>query len=409
MSYEGIKWELDFLRRLVAIDTTNTGSERRNYDKCANLIVAEAEKLDLQCRVIDGRRVTADGESRPNVVIDLTRGSGPTIVFVTHYDVVPVDLEKWNTDPFDLTMTGGKAFGRGAADDKSAIAVVLGAMRQLEKEDSDVNFRLCAACDEESGGPCGIEYLFKEAGIQADAGVVVDAGPERIGIGASGSVWGKVTVKGKGGHSGNPDVLDNPIYRTARLIKALQSYHRIVKATATSKIRSPPEGVKPRLYGRFAITMISAGRKENIVPSDCEFRFDRRLTPEEDPEKAAQQAKSFIQSIAEKQGANVRVQILSKVSGYYTEPKHPWVRHFSHIVRKALRQHLQIGADLGFDDGRFLADAGIPVVTFGPLRYGTRYHGDNEFVWLKDIRNLRSVFVELGRTPGRSLTRLLEP
>jgi succinyl-diaminopimelate desuccinylase len=397
MSSEGIEWELELLGKLVALDTTNTGTIRRNYSECASLIRTEAEKLGLKTQLIDGKSATADGETRPNVIVDLDTGSNITILFVCHYDVVPVEREKWDTDPYHLTIKGDKAFGRGAADDKSGIAIVLGAMRKLMDTEVGINLRLCVACDEETGGPGGIRYLFNQAKIRGNAGIVVDAGPKYIGIGASGSIWGKVNVKGVGGHSGNPDVLDNPIYRATRLIQALESYHVMVKEHVNSALRGPPAAVKPHLYGRLSVSMIKAWQKENIIPDDCEFRFDRRLIPEEDPDETATAVKSFIEDIAKQQNTEITVQILNKASGYYTKPEHPWVRLFQQVTENTLGREFYLGADLGFDDGMYLAEVEIPVVTFGALRDDTHYHGHNEFVWLEDLRDCRDVFISLGQ------------
>ena len=394
---KSIDWELQLLGKLVAVDTTNTGTTRRNYPECSSLIKTEADKLGLKTQIIDGKSATEDGESRPNVIVDLDTGSDVTVLFVCHYDVVPVEHEKWTTDPFSLTVKGDKAFGRGAADDKSGIAIVLGAMKRLLDKEVSINLRLCAACDEETGGPGGIRYLFDQAKIRGNAGIVVDAGPQYIGIGASGSIWGKVIVKGNGGHSGNPDILDNPIYRASRLIQSLEGYHETVKDSVNSKLRGTPAAVKPHLYGRLSVSMVKAWQKENIIPDDCEFRFDRRLIPEEDPDKAAKAVKAFVEKTAQQQGTEVEMEIINQVPGYFTEPTHPWVQLFKQITEKTLGREFYLGADLGFDDGMYLAQVNIPVITFGALRDGTRYHGHNEFVWLEDLRDCRDVFVALGQ------------
>jgi len=147
----------------------------------------------------------------------------------------------------------------------------------------------------------------------------------------------------------------------------------------------------------LSVSMVKAWQKENIIPDDCEFRFDRRLIPEEDPEKAAKAVKTFVEKTAQQQGTEVEMEIINQVPGYYTEPTHPWVQLFKQITEKTLDQEFYLGADLGFDDGMYLAQVNIPVITFGALRDGTRYHSHNEFVWLEDLRNCRDVFVALGQ------------
>ena len=51
--------------------------------------------------------------------------------------------------------------------------------------------------DEEIGGKYGVDYVMSDYGLKGDAALVVDAGSERLYLGASGVLWGKITVEGK--------------------------------------------------------------------------------------------------------------------------------------------------------------------------------------------------------------------
>ncbi|MFQ6124990.1 MAG: hypothetical protein ACE5R6_10370 [Candidatus Heimdallarchaeota archaeon] len=116
-------------------------------------------------------------------------------------------------------------------------------------------------------------------------------------------------------------------------------------------------------------------------------------------DEATNAAVDFIEKTAGKQGTQVEVAITNKAHGYITDPEHRWVRFFHQTTKKTLNREFYLGGDLGFDDGMYLADVGIPVVTFGALRDDTRYHGHNELVWLEDIRDCRNVFIALGQIP----------
>jgi carboxypeptidase PM20D1 len=63
-----------------------------------------------------------------------TEGGNYAVLFLAHYDVVPAETKKWNTDPFGAEMRDGFIYGRGSLDMKS---ILIGIMEAAEK--------LCAA------------------------------------------------------------------------------------------------------------------------------------------------------------------------------------------------------------------------------------------------------------------------
>lgn len=406
MAEAELEYELNLLRKLVEINTTVTSDSRMGYAECSEMIRLTAQQLGLGTEVLDGRDVTIDGESRPNVIVSLEGTSEIDLLFVTHLDVVPADESKWKTPPFRLRVTSDRAFGRGAADDKSNIVAAMSAMAELAKGEPEINIKLLVTVDEEIGGRAGIGYLFDDIGIRGHAGVVIDSAPNYISIGASGALWGRFIVKGEGGHSGYPEQADNAIYRATRFIEKLKRYHSKV-SKIRSKLRAPPEAPYSKVHGRFTVTMMHAGEKENVIPGECEVRFDRRLTPEEDAKQAKENLQNHITTLAEKEETTITdFKILNKVDGYHTDAKHPFVRHFSKVAKTVVGESLPLAADLGGNDGAHLAQAGIPVVCFGTIRHDTNYHNHNEFVYLKDLQVVRNVLIELGKSPASKFNSL---
>lgn len=400
MVAKDLDYELTLLRKLVEIDTTVTSSSRTGYTECSEMIRLEAQRLGLGTEVLDGHNVTIDGEPRPNVVVSLEGSSEVDLLLITHLDVVPADASKWKTPPFKLKVTRDRAYGRGTADNKSNIVAAMSAMSELAKDEPEVNMKLIVTCDEEIGGRAGIGYLFNDIGIRGTAGVVVDSSPDYISIGASGALWGRFLVKGRGGHSGKPEKFDNPILRAATFIEKLKDYHRVI-SRIRSKLKAPPDAPYSKVHGRFSVTMIKAWEKENVIPGDCEIRFDRRLIPEEDPKQAEKALWDYIRKLAEKLDTEIdELEIVNNVDGYYTDAKHPFVRHFKSIAQQVMGTTLPLAADLGGNDGAHLSQAGIPVVSFGTIRSDTNYHAHNEFVYLKDIRLVRDTITALGRSPA---------
>ena len=389
-----IDYEIELLSKLVEVDTVS--ATKVGYDKCASIIVDEAKKSALDIEILNGEKAAKDGLSRPNVIVTLDSGSDTTLLLESHFDVVPPG-EGWKHPPFKLTIEDGKAYGRGAADNKSGIAAALGAMRQLVKnEDLDINIKLLASVDEEIGGTYGIDYVVSDCGVRGDAALVLDAGPESLFLGASGIIWAKILVEGKQGHAGYPFKAKNAIDEALRLISEFKSYKQEVERK-NSILKAPPDSPRDRVWGRFSVTMIKAGETENIIPGTCEIRFDRRLLPEESVAEAEKRLITFFDSAKKKSGCNASLQITNKFSGYLTSPDLVFVKTVSRMIEKTLGTSLSMAGELGGNDGNFFAKHNIPVVCFGPIRTDTCYHGKDEFMYLEDLKNARDLVVNLGK------------
>jgi succinyl-diaminopimelate desuccinylase len=398
-----VDYELELLSKLVSLDTDS--NEKRNYEECSSLISDEARKIGLDAEILDGKVILKDdNRPRPNVIISLDKHSDTTLLLVTHYDIVPPG-EGWSHDPFKVTIEDDKAYGRGASDDKSAIVACLGALAKIREDSSaDINVKLIVTCDEEVGGEAGIEYLTDNVKIKGDAALVVDSGPEFVSCGASGIIWGKLKIRGKQGHAGYPHKAVNAIEEALKIISSLQEYRKKLYSKK-SKLAPPPDSPERHIWRRLSVTMIHAGEKENIIPGECEVRFDLRALPDEDIEELRSATAAYIAAEANKKGVNLDFEVIHIMTGYYTEPTHQLVRSLGEAVKKTSGLDLPVCADLGGNDGSFLARVNIPVACFGPLREGTNYHGVDEFVHLKDITFVRDVIVNMCQDGRRKLKK----
>ena len=379
---------------MVEIDTESVS--KKGYDKCASIIIEEAEQNQLDVEIINGEKGAKDGLSRPNVIVTLDSGSDVTLLLESHFDVVPPG-PNWTYPPFKLTVKDGKAYGRGSADNKSGIAAAMGAMRQLRKEKNlDINLKLVAGVDEEIGGRYGVDYVMSDYGLKGDAALVVDSGLERLYLGASGIIWGKVTVKGKQGHAGYPFKTKNAINEALKLLTALEPYKNMVEKKE-STLHAPPEAPRKFVWGRYNVTMFRGGEKENVIPGTCEVRFDRRLIPEELVEQAEKELREYFRKAVEKTGCRATLELTNKLPGYHTSKDLVFVQTVSENIKKTIGHSLPFAAELGGNDGSFFAKNEIPVVCYGTIRADTRYHGLDEFVHLEDIKNVRDLIVNLGK------------
>ena len=385
--------ELSLLSRLVQIDTD--ANTKVGYVDCAELIRKEAEDIGLKTQVYDSRDMSEDKKPRPCIVGDLDVGAEQRVLFAMHYDVVAAGTG-WKQSPFQMRVVGERAFGRGTSDDKGAIVAALSAMKELLHTRSRVNVSLLITPDEEIGGRLGLGYLVNEVGVRGDAAVVLDSSPEAVSIGASGIVWGKVLVKGKQGHAGAPHRALNAINMSIPLLQGLSEYSK-TRERHTSRIPAPPNSPHKFIHGRFSITILRSGEKENIIPGVCEARFDLRTNPDENASEAKRELNRYFRKLTHRFHLKASLEYTQTNPSYFTSPKQPIVKKFVAAVKSTSGRTPRIAGEFGGNDGHYFAKHGIPVVCYGPSRADNRFHGVDEFVYIKDLDLTKRTIINLCR------------
>ena len=96
--------------------------------------------------------------------IDFDPAKETALGVLCHLDVVP-EGTGWTNPPYTLTLSGGKLYGRGSADDKGPAVAVLFALRALRECGYELskNVRFIVGCDEENGSSDLAYYRRKEA------------------------------------------------------------------------------------------------------------------------------------------------------------------------------------------------------------------------------------------------------
>jgi acetylornithine deacetylase/succinyl-diaminopimelate desuccinylase-like protein len=113
--------------------------------------------------------------------------NAPTVLCYGHFDVQPpAPLDLWESDPFALTIRDDWAYGRGIADDKGQLFILLKAAQKLVEANAlPVNLRFACDGEEEIGGHTIVDYLATDD-RGADAGIIFDGGMVRMDVPAFG-------------------------------------------------------------------------------------------------------------------------------------------------------------------------------------------------------------------------------
>jgi len=312
---EAIVW----LQDLIRINTTNPPG---------NEIVAAKYIADVLKREGIPSEIFESTPGRGFLVARLSATAVPdpsrALLLMAHLDVVGVDKSKWSVDPFAAVMKDGYLYGRGTIDDKgnlvANLAVFISLKRSSVRLNRDVIF--LAEGDEEAGGEFGMKFVVEKhwdkiaAGFALNEGghtVLKDGKVQYIGVQATEKVAVNVDViaTGTSGHASIPRK-DNPVVHLATAIGKIGAYEAPVQFNSVT--HGYFEGIAPledeetgkwlqalespdradhaarwvsnnnpiwnaMLRDTATPTMLQAGIRQNVVPSEARGVLNVRLLP----------------------------------------------------------------------------------------------------------------------------------
>jgi len=302
----------DLLQRLIRVDTTNPPG---NETAAAELLRDYLEANGISCELI------AKVPERANLVARIPGGDGPSLLFLSHTDVVLADPAEWSVPPFSGELRDDEVWGRGALDMKGQVAASAVAIASLARDgfrpSGDLIF--AATADEEVGDDFGLSWLCRE---HADAlrcdFAINEGGGDRLVLADGTAIYEcttaekktapfRIHVHGRSGHASMPGIADNALVKAAVLIERLAGFQPepqlgpevegflravlgevppAVEAVERTRALSEPgaDFVEALLGATFSPTIISASGKRNVIPALCTIEVDCRLLPGQHPE-----------------------------------------------------------------------------------------------------------------------------
>ena len=310
------------LVELVQINTTNPPG---NETLVVDYLQAELAAEGIQSEVF------ALEESRGNLVARISgNGSKRPLLIMGHTDVVGVQPEKWYADPFSGNREGGFIYGRGTLDDKDNLAAGLMIVKLLKRYgvelDRDIIF--LAEAGEEGTPEVGINFMVEKhydkiaaeyALAEGGQAVIRDEKVSTVGIETTEKMPRRVTLvaRGKPGHGSVP-TLENAVTILANAIAKAGAWETEVRLNDTTRayfrrmadISAPEEAWRylnveneeerdaiqqhfletfPYHYSisRTSVvpTVIDAGFRRNVIPSEAKAIIDIRMLPDENVEE----------------------------------------------------------------------------------------------------------------------------
>ncbi|WP_170585807.1 acetylornithine deacetylase [Ruegeria arenilitoris] len=201
------------------------------------------------------------------------------VVLSGHTDVVPVDGQPWDSDPFVVTERDGKYFGRGTCDMKGFDALAIWALVEAQYADVKRPLQLALSFDEEVGctGAPPMIVAMQEVLPKGSAVVVGEPSMMQAVTGHKGGFGYDTHVVGYEVHSSIMHTGVNAIMYAAPLIDWANAQNDINMAADPSDIAAvfdPP-------WTTCHVGMIKGGTAHNITAKDCRFMMDFRVVPGE--------------------------------------------------------------------------------------------------------------------------------
>ena len=354
-----------WIGRLVAFDTTSRNS---------NLGLIEFVADYLSGYGVSSTLTHDDDGGKANLFATLGPDVPGGIVLSGHTDVVPVDGQDWESDPFAVVEREGLLFGRGTSDMKSFLAVALALVPEFLDRDLVVPLHLAFSYDEEVG--CiGVPRLIadiRQRGIKPGLAIVGEPTNMRV-VNAHKGIHGfTTTVRGREAHSSATHRGVSAVMVAAQLIAYLNRLADDMRVNA-----DPDNGFDPP-YTTVQVGTIEGGTAINIIPKLCRFAWEYRDVPGSDGAVLerfsgyAAEVEAQIRRIAPE--AAITTEAGARVPPLLVEDN----SSAEALARALTGDNASAKASFGTEAGLFQM-AGIPAVVCGPGSVD-QAHKPNEFI-----------------------------
>jgi acetylornithine deacetylase len=268
------------IRKLVAFDTTSRNS---------NLEIIGFIRDYLSSHGVESQLVFDETGKKANLYATLGPADKPGIALSGHTDVVPIDGQEWDSDPWTITERDGKLYGRGTCDMKSFIAIALAMVPEFLKRPLQRPIHLIFSYDEEVGcvGVRRLIALLREFRIKPAAVIVGEPTDMKVIVAHKGKKSLRCRVRGFEAHSSLAPRGVNAIEYAAEMVAYLR---RLAQRCAKE---GPFDEDYDIPHSTVHTGVIQGGTALNIVPKDCYFDFEFRYLPGVDPEALIAEIKGF--------------------------------------------------------------------------------------------------------------------
>ncbi len=280
---------LALIRKLVSFDTTSRES---------NLALIEWARAYFAEHGVASTLTFDDDGRKANLFATIPARDGNAtsggIVLSGHTDVVPVDGQPWDTNPFEVALVDDRLVGRGVTDMKSFSAVGLAFLPEFVRRGLNKPIHFALSYDEEVG--CiGVRRLIADIvakGISPAGCIVGEPTGMQLVVAHKGKKAWRCRVRGFEAHSSLTPHGVNAVQIACEIVAWIARRAREFRDAGRQ------DGAYDVPYTTVHVGTIHGGTALNIVPRDCSFDFEIRHLPFDNPDaffaEVAEYAETFL-------------------------------------------------------------------------------------------------------------------
>ena len=366
---------LEMIGKLISFDTTSRDS---------NLGLIEWVRDWLKKYGVASSLVYNQEKNKANLFATIHGKAGqlttPGIVLSGHTDVVPVDGQAWDTDPFKATIKDGRLFGRGACDMKGFLGTALAMTPRFVDADLKAPIHFALSYDEEVGcvGVRGLIEQLTQENFKAAGVIVGEPTSMQVITAHKGKRSFRCTVHGKEAHSALTPQGVNAIEYAAQIITAIRHI-----ADRMGQLEPRDNGFDVP-FTTLQTGTIKGGTATNIVPAQCVFEWEFRYLPGANPDAIENEVRSYAQSLLpamKKVSAEAGIVITqsSDAPGSYLADTHAVTQFAIALARNDKTAKVAYATEAGLFE-----KAGLPSIICGPGSI-EQAHKPNEYCDLAQI------------------------
>lgn len=330
------------------------------------------------------------------------RGGGRSLILNGHMDVASLEEgEAWDTPPFELTVKGGRLYGRGTADMKGGLACGLWALALLKEAGfeprGDILFQSVIG---EEVGEAGTQACL-ERGYTADFAIVMDSSDLHI-QGQGGVITGWIEIQSPQTfhdgmraqliHAGGGQLGASAIEKMVKVITALQELER-----HWAVVKSYP-GFPPGM-NTINPAVIEGGRHPAFVADQCRLWITVHFYPNETYEQVAQEVEDHVMRTAMadpwlryypprfRWGGRSMIEDKGEIfPALEVDWDHSGVQLLREVHRHVLGEPPVCDMSPTVTDAGWLGRAGIPTVLYGPGSLREAHAVNESVAWEQLLR-----------------------